>query len=198
MLGVKCMQPWIKLHISPPELVPSILQELLPGTILAGGREWQCILDGEARSILQRILEVKQETDGLVLKTEAASIGDVFQNATISLRVAAFPKGDINEHAWAGGRKLRRGVDKLTAPVPMVGGWWDAICGALKAAWHAITKVARAVEEVVEDIGRVAKAIATGDFSYQKHFDLASMSWNYDPNTKQVRNKSIDLGHGLR
>ena len=121
MLGVKCMQPWIKLHISPPELVPSILQELLPGTILAGGREWQCILDGEARSILQRILEVKQETDGLVLKTEAASIGDVFQNATVSLRVAAFPKGDINEHAWAGGRKLRRGVDKLTAPVPMVG-----------------------------------------------------------------------------
>ena len=54
------------------------------------------------------------------------------------------------------------------------------------------------MEEVVEDIGRVAKAIATGDFSYQKHFDLASMSWNYDPNTKQVRNKSIDLGHGLR
>ena len=197
VLGVKCMKPWIKLHISPPELVPSILQELLPGTILAGGREWQCILDGEVRSILQRILEVKPETDGLVLMTEAASISDVFQNATVSLRVAAFPKGHINEHAWAGGRKLRRGVGKLTAPVPMVGSWWDAICGALKSAWHAITMVARAVEEVVEDIGRVAKAIATGDFSYQKHFDLASMSWNYDPNTKQVRNKSIDLGHGL-
>lgn len=75
------------------------------------------------------------------------------------------------------------------------GGMSFVICGALKAAWHAITKVALAVEEVVEDIGRVAKAIATGDFSYQKH--LASMSWNYNPNTKQVRNTSIDLGHGL-
>ena len=202
VLGVTCRKQWMTLHISPNH-VSSILQELLPSTILTGGREWRCLgPQGEVRSILHRILEVEPEADGLLLKTEAASISDVFQDANVSLRVAAFPPGHIHEHAWAGGRKLRQTQEadgqamRLAAPV-MVGGFWDAICGALKFAWHVVTGVARAVEKVVDDIGRVAKAIATGDFSYEKHFDLASMSWNYDPSTQQVRNKSVGLGGGV-
>lgn len=197
---------WMKLRLdhesSMLRIAPLVRQQ---GAILVGGREWGCRVGskGEIRSILHRVLRTVPRRSSILVQTELVSHLAIFKHANISFRAAVMPGGHISSQTWAGGKKLANQGSKPSTAVQQqhiktqMGGWWSAVTSFVRSTWNAVTHVAAAVANVVEEIPQVVKGIATGDFEYKTSYDLTSFSWNYDPNTKGAKEANKDLGDGV-
>ena len=66
---------------------------------------------------------------------------------------------------------------------------------AAKTVWHGVQTIANDVKKAVVVVINVVKDIFTGDFDLSKDATLATMNWNYNPDTKGAVNPNIPLGN---
>jgi len=154
------------------------------GTILTGHRHFGCkYQSGAPKTMMKRIVAVKNYTNTVKLITVDANFHEVFEHASVSFSTNKVPQSTVSPLLHPESPKPVRNQVVVKRDVFS----W------IHRVWQGAVNLIQEISTVVADVYTFGKDFLTGDTQYSDSWVLASLDYNFDSNNNYVINETISI-----